>query len=70
MIFTIHNIGNSFSYISFFGGNQDIAPIVSDRFDCTGNEASLTECTNNNYYDSTCTSVAGVYCAGTEFSLF
>ena len=63
----IHNVGNSYSYSSFFGGSQDIAPIVRDKFDCTGNEATLTECSHD---DSYCTSVAGGYCAGINFSLF
>ena len=68
MIFTIHNIGNSYSSSSFFGGSQDIAPIVRDGIICAGNETTLTECTYNNYYYTTCTSIAGAYCAGIEFS--
>ena len=69
MNFTIQNVGNSYSYSSFFGGNQHIAPIVIDQIYCAGNEATLTECTYYNYYSS-CTSIAGVYCAGIDFSLF
>ena len=70
MIFSIHNIGNSYSRSSVFGGSQDIAPIVIDRFICTGNETTLTECTYNYNYNPTCTGVAGGYCAGILFSLF
>ena len=62
--FCKQNIGNSNSSTNFFGGSQDIAPIVIDEIYCTGNEASLTECTYYNYYNSTCTMVAGIYCAG------
>ena len=70
LIFSIHiNIGNTYSRSNFFGGSQDIAPIVQDRLSCIGNETKLTECTYYNYYP-TCTSVAGVYCAGIDLSLF
>ena len=70
LIFSIHNIGNSYSYGSFFGGSQDIAPIVRDRIVCNGNEGTLIECTTYYNYFHSCTSVAGVYCAGIDFSLF
>ena len=69
MKFTIHTVGNSYSDSSFFGGGQDIAPIVRESIVCVDNESALTECTYYNYY-STCASVAGAYCAGIEFSLF
>ena len=58
----------TYSYSSVFGGSQDIAPIVRDEFDCSGNEATLTECWHYDY--SYCTTIAGVYCAGINFSLF
>ena len=65
------HIGNSYNrYSSVFGGSQDIAPIVIDDIYCTGNEATLTECTYYTYYSSSCTGIAGVYCAGIDFSLF
>ena len=70
--FTVH-IGITYSFSNIFGGSQDIAPIVRDSgLICTGNEATLAECTPYTFthYRSICTRVAGVYCAGIEFSLF
>ena len=57
--------GHAYSQYSFFGGSQDTAPLVWDRFNCIGSETSLTQCSKYNYgYRSTCTYTAGIYCPG------
>ena len=64
-IIVFNNSGHAYSQSSFFGGSQDIAPIVWKRFNCVDNETSLTECSNYTYgYNSTCTKTAGIYCSG------
>ena len=64
-IIVFNNSGHAYSQSSFFGGSQDIAPLVWERFNCVDNETSLTECSNYSYgYNSTCTKTAGIYCSG------
>ena len=60
-------IGNAVTHYSFFGGSLDIAPMIGDRFSCTGNEYSLSQCPNNtnNWYHN---AAIGVYCFGRHIS--
>ena len=63
-IIVFNNSGHAYSQYSFFGGSQETVPLVWDRFDCGGNETSITQCSNYSYgYNSTCTETAGIYCS-------
>ena len=55
--------------MSFFSGgeNSPIAPIVADGYDCSINEAQLSNCTIYEYGTldrNNCDNVAGVMCEG------
>lgn len=64
-------VGYGYSTDNLFNGNQDLAPLVYDGFTCTGLEGTLFNCTIADYgtVDPTCTTVAGVMCAGMCFNL-
>lgn len=66
MLLLLLTTGSAYSTTGLFGGSQDQRPLVYDGATCTGSETTLTSCTLADYatVNPTCTTIAGVMCAG------